>query len=163
MDHAEKQERTPMKMTLKTGLIMLVQARLTVPLSLKIYLCALGLTASTLAHAEQLGRLFFTPEQRALLERGQQPDTGKPENIGSIAVGGVVQKHGGERTVWINGVPQVAGKGDEKAPESVPVTLPGKSQPVRVKVGQKVLLDNPSLHKPAENKPSRQTSSESDD
>jgi hypothetical protein len=74
-----------------------------------------------------------------------------------------VQKHGGERTVWINGVPQLAGKSDERAPESVPVSIPGQSQPVKVKVGQKVLLGNPPPHKPAENKPLRQTSPESDD
>jgi len=107
----------------------------------KTILISLALTIATPAYAEELGRLFFTPEQRALLERGQQPDTGKPDKIDSLTVNGIVQKHGGERTVWINGVPQPAGRSDEKAPESVPVAIPGQSQPAKVKVGQKVIVN----------------------
>jgi hypothetical protein len=57
-----------------------------------------------------------------------------------ISIDGIVQRHGGERTVWINGVPQTAGQSDEQAPESVPVAVPGQSQPVKVKVGQKVIV-----------------------
>ena len=127
-------------------------------------LIILALLIVSPAGAEELGRLFFTPQQRALLERGQQLNTDNPAgNINSLTVNGIVQKHGGERTVWINGVPQLAGKSDERAPESVPVAISGQSQPVKVKVGQKVLLDITPQHKPAENKPSRQTSPESDD
>lgn len=107
-------------------------------------------------HAEELGRLFFTPQQRALLERGQVPDapgtpdeTGKPASPDTLTIDGIVQRHGGERTVWINGVPQPAGKSDEHAPETVPVAIPGQTQPARVKVGQKVLL-NPSVPPKAE-------------
>ncbi len=107
----------------------------------KIALAGMLLAAPTGINAEELGRLFFTPEQRALLERGQQPDTGKPGNIDSLTVNGIVQKHGGERTVWINGVPQPAGKSDDSAPESVPVAVPGQSQPVKVKVGQRVFIN----------------------
>lgn len=108
---------------------------------LKAALAALLLVAAAGVGAEELGRLFFTPQQRVLLERGQQPDTGRPDIIDSLTVNGIVQKHGGKRTVWINGVPQLAGSSDERAPESVPVTVPGQSQPVKVKVGQKVLID----------------------
>lgn len=99
---------------------------------------ALLITAT--AGAEELGRLFFTPEQRAQLESGQQPKVDTPEIPSTLSVSGIVQKHGGERTVWINGVPQIAGKSDEHAPESVPIAVPGQSQPVRIKVGQEVLL-----------------------
>ena len=99
----------------------------------------LGLIATTLASAEELGRLFLTPQQRTLLKQGQQLNIDKPV-IESLTVSGIVQKHGGERTVWINGVPQIAGASDERAPESVPVAIPGQSQPVRVKVGQKVQI-----------------------
>lgn len=120
-----------MKTTLKTGLFVLLLA-----------------TAAG-AHAEELGRLFFTPQQRAQLERGQQPNVDSPGHADSLTVSGVVQRHGGKRTVWINGVPQAAGTSDEHAPESVPVAVPGQRQPVKVKVGQKVLLDSRATQKPS--------------
>jgi hypothetical protein len=145
LDHTEEPERAAMNAYLKIGSI------------------TFALLAAQPGQAEELGRLFFTPQQRALLERGQQPNIDSPGHVDSLTVSGIVQKHGGERTVWINGVPQLAGKSDERAPESVPVSIPGQSQPVKVKVGQKVLLGNPPPHKPAENKPLRQTSPESDD
>jgi len=90
--------------------------------------------------AEPLGRLFFTPEQRAQMEYSRLPDSGSSGSSRSLTVNGIVQKHGGERTVWINGVPQPAGKSDERAPESVPVAIPGQSQPAKVKVGQRVII-----------------------
>ena len=147
-----------MKQTLKTGFIMLsVQARravrvpeqkFLVPLHLKIGLCIFALTASTLANAGELGRLFFTPEQRAQLEYSQQQSGNTPDNTRSLTVNGIVQKYGGERTVCINGVPQIAGKSDEHAPENLPVTVPGQSQPARVKVGQRVLINPAAGSKP---------------
>jgi len=118
--------------------------------TLSLLLCA----ATAAAGAAELGRLFFTPEQRALLERGQQPDsgepggTGKPGSSDTLTIDGIVQKHGGERTVWINGVPQPAGKSDEHAPDSVPVAIPGQAQPARVKVGQKVIVGPAAEPKP---------------
>ena len=140
---------------------------LTRPTALKISLCAFTLTAATSVNAEELGRLFFTPQQRAMLERSQHPDIGNPGQPGqpdqpaiaeSLTVSGIVQKHGGERTVWINGVPQVAGKSDEQAPESVPVAIPGQAQPVKIKVGEKVRLSPP-----APQKTEKQIPPESDD
>lgn len=128
LDYAEESEHS-MNIALKTSMAFLL------------------LTMAAAADAEALGRLFFTPQQRAQLERGQQPNirepgnAGKPDGIDSLTINGIVQKHGGERTVWINGVPQPAGKSDERAPESVPVAIPGQSQPAKVKVGQKVILN----------------------
>lgn len=116
--------------------------------TLKTGLIAFALILSASCMAEELGRLFFTPQQRAQLKQGQQLHTDQPI-IESVTVSGIVQKHGGERTVWINGVPQISGASDEHAPESAPVTLPGKAQPVRIKVGEKVLLDNAPQRKPA--------------
>ena|SRR3989338_5960692 len=109
---------------------------------LKIGLCTLALTAASPAYADELGRLFFTPEQRARLDRGYarvaHPDS---DNRRSLSVTGIVQKHGGERTIWINGVPQPAGKSDERSPESATVTIPGQKKKARVKVGQKVYIN----------------------
>ncbi|MFA5826649.1 MAG: hypothetical protein WC825_11865 [Gallionellaceae bacterium] len=100
---------------------------------------------ATGANAEELGRLFFTPEQRAQLESLQQEKS--PDSTHSITVNGIVQKHGGARTVWINGIPQPAGRGDDRTPESVPVAVPGHAQPVKIKVGQKLHID-PSASAP---------------
>jgi len=137
-----------MKSTLKICLIAFsVGARRAVPLPLKIGLCAFGLMAATLASAEPLGRLFFTPEQRAQLEYSKPQDSGSGGSGSgrALTVNGIVQQHGGKRTAWINGVPQQAGDSDERAPESLPVAVPGLSKPVKVKVGQKVLI-NPAAN-----------------
>ena len=96
--------------------------------------------------ADVLGRLFFSPEQRAQLEyshaRNAAADgSGAPS---MLMVNGIVQQHGGPRTVWINGKAQDSGHGGEPAAEAVAV--PGKpnttqTSSVRIKVGQKLLLD----------------------
>jgi len=108
---------------------------------LRTSLTGLLLMAAAGAGAEELGRLFFTPEQRTRLESGQQQDDHAPGNTRSLTVNGIVQKHGGQRTIWINGMPQPAGKGDERTPESVAVAVPGQSQPVRAKVGQRIVIN----------------------
>jgi hypothetical protein len=93
-------------------------------------------------HAEELGRLFFTPQQRQQLEfhdsSGSTEDTGRRNYI---IVNGVVQKRGGNRTVWINGAAQASEHGNDRTPATVPVTVPGKSRPVQLKVGQRLMLD----------------------
>jgi hypothetical protein len=131
LDYAEKPEHATMRSTLKIGL------------------CAFGLAISTFTHAEELGRLFFTPEQRAQMDynfvREAQPDNS------TVMLNGIVQRHGGKRTAWINGVPQQAGSSDEKTPESMSVQLPGQNKSVKLKVGQRVLLNlstNPDTAKP---------------
>lgn len=109
---------------------------------LKIGLCVFALTAASPGRAEELGRLFFTPQQRTLLERGQQATIDRPASVDSLTINGIVQIHGGERTVWINGVPELSGKSDERSPESAPVTIPGQTKQVKIKVGQKVLVNH---------------------
>lgn len=118
---------------------------------LKIGLFAFGLTASLLASAEELGRLFFTPEQRTQLDYGYTREPSSDHNDRTLMLNGIVQKHGGKRTIWINGVPQSAGASDEKTPESLVVPLPGQNKTVKLKVGQRVLLNpsaNPDTAKP---------------
>ncbi|MGA8863469.1 MAG: hypothetical protein WB444_06640 [Gallionella sp.] len=111
--------------------------------TLKICLAAVGLATSTLGSAEELGRLFFTPEQRAQLDYNYAQSAGAGGNAHALTLNGIVQQHGGKRTVWINGVPQQAGSSDDKTPESQTVRLPGKPSTVKLKVGQRVLLDTP--------------------
>jgi len=111
---------------------------------LEIVLCALALTALMPASAEGLGRLFFTPEQRAQLDYTFSRVTRSDNNDrGGVLLNGIVQKQGGKRTAWINGVPQIVGISDEKSPESMPLTIPGQTKPIKVKVGQRVMV-NPS-------------------
>lgn len=109
---------------------------------------ALLLLASLTPHTAQassLGRLFFTPEQRTQLEDARARNAATEEGANSVlVVNGIVQKQGGARTVWINGVVQNAGNSDERSPEAVPVAVPGKSQPIKIKVGQRLRLDQPA-------------------
>jgi len=111
--------------------------------TLKFGLLAIGLATSTLAGAAQLGRIFFTPEQRAQLDYSYAQGADSSNNSRVLILNGIVQQHGGKRTVWINGVPQPAGSSNDKTPESQTVQLPGKTSTVKLKVGQHVLLDTP--------------------
>lgn len=109
------------------------------------------LGALPIAQAEELGRLFYTPQQRENLEfQITSSDSAEGGNPSYIIVNGVVQKRGGNRIVWINGAPQAAGKSNEKTPATVPVTVPGKTQPVQLKVGQRLMLEAP-VQSPAQN------------
>jgi len=108
----------------------------------RIILLVLGSIAAASIHAEEIGRLFFTPAQRVQLDYGYAPETqSESDSRRTLSVTGIVQKHGGARTIWINGIPKPAGKSDDHAPESAPVTIPGQSKQIRVKVGQKVYIN----------------------
>jgi hypothetical protein len=58
-----------------------------------------------------------------------------------LTVNGIVQKHGGARTVWVNGVAQSESNSRERSTTTQTVNVPGKSQPIKLKVGEKILLD----------------------
>ncbi len=110
------------------------------PLFLLPFLC---LAPYSQPQARELGRLFFTPEQRQQLESGQLRGSAASDGAtASLVVNGIVQKHGGKRTVWINGVPQVTAYSNEHTPAATPVAVPGKNKAVELKVGQKLLLDS---------------------
>lgn len=108
-----------------------------------IFLGLISIVCSS-ANASELGRLFYTPQQRLQLE-AQQAGTASEDGSGKrnyIMVNGVIQKNGGKRMVWINGTQQPTTNDNGKAPSIVTVTVPGKSQPVQAKVGQRLTLDN---------------------
>ena len=103
-------------------------------------ICWLSLMLPALANADKLGRLFFTPEQRVQMDYGYARDVRPDNNARELTLNGIVQKDGGQRTIWINGVAQQAGRSDEKKPESLSVPVPGQNKSIRLKVGQRVLL-----------------------
>jgi hypothetical protein len=126
MDHTEEQELAAMRSLLE------------------IALCVLAISVSIPASAEKLGRLFFTPEERNQLDYNYAQDSPSGNNNNALMLNGIVQKHGGKRTAWINGVPQEVGRSDERSPESVVVPLPGQKKSVKLKVGQRILLNPPA-------------------
>jgi hypothetical protein len=97
------------------------------------------------AQAIELGRLFFTPQQREQLDLQQSSGNGADhEKHNYIIVNGVVQKHGGNRTVWINGVAQPAERGHDRNPTVESVVVPGTSRAVKLKVGEPLPLQAPA-------------------
>jgi hypothetical protein len=80
----------------------------------RAYLCiVLACTASTQLAAQPLGRLFFTPEERAALDssRGQKNVAGKSVSANAleasptpqvITLNGLVRRSDGKSTVWLN-------------------------------------------------------------
>ncbi len=91
--------------------------------------------------ADSLGRLFFTPEQRAQLEynHARNATADGSDSFSMLMVNGIVQQHGGARTVWINGAAKNTGHDGDSVTETVAV--PGRTQPIKIKVGEKLLLD----------------------
>jgi len=105
------------------------------------FLFMLGLMP--IVQAGELGRLFYTPEERQQLDQQfARRAAGKEESVVQpfIVVNGIVQNSDGSRTAWINGKTQHNAPG--KNPNTVPVTIPGKNESIEVKVGQRILLDN---------------------
>jgi hypothetical protein len=84
--------------------------------------------SATSVHPQELGRLFFTDDQRAALDarrRGRVPDKPSAAPVGAsptTRLDGFVRRSQGPATVWVNG---------EQAPENV---RPGEHT-VRVPVG----------------------------
>ncbi len=97
---------------------------------------AIGAPASAAAD-ENLGRLFFTPQQRQDLDRRRQANI-QDSAVGAeslITVNGQVSRSSGRSTTWINGVPQESAS---KPRDPAKVTLPGGEgeAPVSLKIGQ---------------------------
>jgi hypothetical protein len=104
--------------------------------------------------AEPLGRLFFTPAQRATLDLARQQersvrvmdeDDASPPAAG-FTLNGVVVRSDGQATVWVNNraqngkrLPQGAALDGVRAGEGIGVKLPG-GRPVPLKVGQSLDL-----------------------
>jgi hypothetical protein len=68
----------------------------------------LALLVESAAAADNLGRLFFTPQQRQDLDRRRQANVQEAAVTvnSSVTVNGQVSRSNGKNTLWINGVPQ---------------------------------------------------------
>lgn len=114
---------------------------------LSAFFLALGLIQ--IAQADELGRLFFSQDERHQLDQhhalgtpGKDSESAQP----FVVVNGVIQHSDGNRTVWINGRAQRNTPG--KNPNTVTVTMPGKNESIEVKVGQRLMIDNAPSSKP---------------
>jgi hypothetical protein len=103
-------------------------------------LALLCLTAPAGAPAEELGRLFFTPQQREDLDRRRATNRAEEEappqiKEGPLTLNGQVQRSSGRTTTWINGAPQYDNP-PSRDPARVTV-VPNEGEPgVSLKVGE---------------------------
>ena len=89
-----------------------------------------------------LGRLFFTEEQRGLLEYRWKMASAEGELArGQIAVQGMVWRSDGRSTLWVNGLPlyqrsaSLRWQRDRRDPAQVELQLPGRP-PLHARVGE---------------------------
>lgn len=123
--------------------------RLPPPARLGAALLALSLAAPSVpAAAEELGRLFFTAERRAALERQRLLNIQETQQViegATLTVSGVVQRSSGKTTTWINNTPQddrnnatgVRVEIDRADPGRTTVVA-GEESPAKLKVGEAI-------------------------
>ena len=58
------------------------------------------------SRADSLGRLFFTPQQRAMMDSLAKNPTRTVQESGHSEGRGVVERQGGGKTVWVEGIPR---------------------------------------------------------
>lgn len=112
-----------------------------------VLLLACAMLAAGSAGAQELGRLFFTPEQRAALDarrKARVPDkpAAAPVTESPLTrVDGAVRRQGGKSTVWVNGeaigeTPQGARPAQQGPRVSVPVPVGESEQRFDLRVGE---------------------------
>jgi hypothetical protein len=96
-----------------------------------------ALAARSAVAQENLGRLFFTEQQRQDLDRRRQANIQEATTVveSLVTVNGQVSRSSGKSTTWINGVPQTSTK---QPRDPARVTLPGgEGEPsTSLKIGQ---------------------------
>lgn len=105
--------------------------------SLLLALSAAAVVAAPVSATEELGRLFFTPQQRQELDRRRAANAQEALVVqeSSVTLSGRVSRSSGKSTTWINNIPH---NDAYPAPDPARVTLPdGEGEPpVSLKVGQ---------------------------
>lgn len=78
------------------------------------------LPCNLLAEPARLGRLFFTPEERAAMDRPPAHSFKGKKSKKTVRFDGLVMRSSGHRTAWINGTPWH----DGEHPEGITINLP---------------------------------------
>ncbi len=111
----------------------------------RIFLLMIAFLSGHAASAEPLGRLFFSPDERAMLDR-MRNNTSRSAAVSTeeITLNGLVRRSSGKTTAWINQLPQnenetpqgvaVLQQGQTSRPSAV-LLLPSGKQ-IRLKAGQ---------------------------
>lgn len=113
---------------------------------MKRILILFSCTLTLIAQAEPLGRLFHTPEQRALLDTARKTMPMNTGNTGGeteapsapdFSLNGIVTRSDGKRSVWVNHhVEQDAAQPGAQHRNQIQVQLPGGA--IKLKVGQRI-------------------------
>jgi len=124
----------------------------------RLALLLLALYGATAVGAE-LGRLFFTPAQRATLDNARKqnvrteigndnPDAASSALPQNIIVNGLVRRSDGKNTVWVNNRPITERQSSgvdvvtDRNANRVKLTVPDSGHSVDLKVGQTLDLDS---------------------
>lgn len=103
--------------------------------------CLLLLVLAVPLSAEELGRLFYTPAERRMIDMRQAPGGDKDKGVDAASAAepeglklrGVVRAKNGNTTVWLNESMTTQGKQPPSAADAAPVVLPdGRSARMRV-------------------------------
>lgn len=103
--------------------------------TLMVLIAILAFACAPFARAEELGRLFLTPEQRSALDarrKARLPDTPQAvivESAATTRIDGYVKRGNGRSTIWVNGHAQDGGAQQEGLR-----VLPRRTDPSRVTV-----------------------------
>ena len=93
-----------------------------------------------LTQAEELGRLFFTPQQRQDLDRRRSTNAvaATVTAVDQVTINGQVSRSGGKSTTWINGAPQddIRSAKDHRDPTRVTVKQGEDSPEASLRVGE---------------------------
>lgn len=92
------------------------------------------------AESHKIGRLFFSPDERAMLDRTRQKSSGSTVSATEqITLNGIVRRSGGKSTAWINQMPQhenETSQGVVITPKPSAVLLLPSGKKVQLKAGQ---------------------------
>ena len=109
---------------------------------------AIMLAPAFAADAPELGRLFFTPERRATLERQRTSNVQETQTLQgtTMSLDGVVYRSSGKTTVWINHQDQTEGQSGRTGVSAVvsprtpgsALLAPGEDAPAELKVGESI-------------------------
>ena len=105
---------------------------------LVLALLAAVLGASSAGAAEELGRLFFTPQVRQDLDRRRAANIQEAAAViqeSTLTLQGQVSRSGGKTTTWLNGMPQHDAYGGSD-PSRATIQTSEDEPKVELKVGQ---------------------------